>query len=209
MKARLLLAARADAIPAGTSGLWTVRKVHYPRPLTASHCGRFKRIPAGDFTYLHRQTEATMHLPHGECVMHDTPEELNTHLEFMLRARGHALITGLGLGCVLRGCLANPAVTFCTVIERSQDVINLVAPHLKEDRFKIVVADAREYVRTARRFDCAWHDLWTDEAAGESHLQVVHAGLLADLACKVDFQGAWNFPRDQRRLWRRTPANVL
>jgi hypothetical protein len=35
--------------------------------------------------------------------MNDFPQELKKHLDFVLRARGRVLVTGLGLGCVVRG----------------------------------------------------------------------------------------------------------
>lgn len=201
----LLVAARADSIPEGESGLWGVRKVRLSKPYIAKH-PRLKRLielPPRTYTKLFRATEATMHLLDGECVMEDTDLELKTHLGFMLRAHGRVLITGLGLGCVVRGCLANPAVEHIVCIEKSASVLVLVGPYMPKERLTIIHADALEWVRThARGFDCAWHDLWSDESAGEPNLHLLHSWLLAECAEEIPLQGAWDFPREQRRLWR-------
>ena len=69
----------------------------------------------------------------------------------------------------------------------------------------MIHADALEWVKNnGQGFDCAWHDLWSDEDRGEEHLQLKHSKLLAELAPKIPMQGAWAFPRDQKRLWRET-----
>jgi hypothetical protein len=185
----ILAAARADGIPAGTCRLWTVKKFRLAKPL-----------PAGSYTQLWRATLAALHLAeHGELVMQDTPEELNTHLEFMLKARGRVLITGLGLGCVARGCLANPQVESVTIIERDPAVMRLVSPWMPAERVTIIVADALAWAtQSTERFDCAWHDLWSDPDKDEPHLQITHLALICALSDRTDFQGAWQFPRQFR-----------
>lgn len=201
LKEKVLEAAMASAIPEGSSGLWYVKKCVLTKPIICAHEGKLKSVPPGNYTKLFRWTDSTIHLTEGECVMHDTPEELQTHLDFMMRARGRVLITGLGLGCVTRGCLANPAVRSVTVIELSTDVLRLVYPFMPKDpKLTVVRDDARDWVRRhGTGFDVAWHDLWTDTDAGEEHLQLVHMDLLCSLAGKVQMQGAWAFPRDYRR----------
>lgn len=205
MKQLLLSAARADSIPPGTSGLWSVQKLHYPSSIEARHLGKIKTIPAGDYTWLGRPTMATLHQESGEGVMHDTPEELRTHLDFMMRARGNVLITGLGLGCVVRGILAKRDVRRVVVIERDRHVMRLVAPYMpKDSRLEIIEAEAVTWCKQSKEpFDWAWHDLWTDIDAGEPHLAIIHQQLLIACAAKVGFQGAWAFPRQFRRLYRK------
>lgn len=202
----LLKAAKATNIPEGTSGLWSVKKIRIDRPSLAKNPrdNRLLEIPPGIYTKLMRVTEATMHLE-GEVVMEDSDFELKTHLDFMLRAFGKVLITGLGLGCVIRGCLANPRVKYVVCVERDPDVLKLVSPHMPKGRLTIIVADAVRWANDSKsRFDCAWHDLWSDEDHGEPHLQLQHSHMMAALADRVQFQGAWNFPREHKRLWRET-----
>lgn len=207
LKARCLAAAKADAIPEGKSGLWYVQKVPLARDTMVPHSTdepkRYEKLPAGNYTQLRRLTWAEVHIG-GECVMLDTPGELGKHLDFMLRARGRVLITGLGLGCVARGTLANPAVTSVTIIERDPHVLHLVRPHMPIDsRLEIIQADALTWTKnTTETFDCAWHDLWTSADDGEPELQLWHCELIKAMSDRVAFQGAWQFPRWIRRRFR-------
>lgn len=137
--------------------------------------GEPRDVPPGKYVHLWRFTMATMHMdPPAEMVMNDIESELRKHLDFCLRAHGMVLVTGLGLGCVLRGLLVNPAVRHVLVIERDPAVIRLVAPHLPQTappRHTIVEADARTWCKEVGiTFDCAWHDIWSDPDKDEEHL---------------------------------------
>ncbi len=82
----------------------------------------------------------------GEVVMSNTPMEIRTCESFIEQATGRVLINGLGLGMVLHVILQKDDVTHVTVIEKAQDVINLVAGTFAHDpRVQIVHADAMEY----------------------------------------------------------------
>jgi hypothetical protein len=210
MKEAILSAARADAVPEAVAGLWTVKKFTFATAFDVPRePGKVVTIPAGNYTQLYRMTMDKLHSPYGDLVMQDTPDELVTHLDFMLRAHGHVLVTGLGLGCVVRGCLANPRVRAVTVVERDQDVIRLVWPVLQREagnRVYLVHADALEWVREACLvgFDCAWHDLWSDPDKEEQALQVSHGQLILHLRDQVPLQGAWQFPKILKRSFRET-----
>ncbi|MES2219385.1 MAG: hypothetical protein V4587_00275 [Acidobacteriota bacterium] len=202
---KILAACSAAHIPPGHSGLWDVLKCTIRKEIDVPRNGKVVTLTPGTYTKLVRHTAATVHLGFGEVVMEDTIFELRTHLNFMLRARGRVLVTGLGLGCVVRGLLANPAVEHVTVIERDADVLKLIMPHAFDvrqlGRVSIIQAEALHYVtsKTATaKFDCAWHDVWTDESAGEEHLHLKHMKLLCETQ-NVAFQGAWSFPREYRR----------
>ncbi|MFS7497729.1 hypothetical protein ACJ8CM_00085 [Klebsiella pneumoniae] len=54
-------------------------------------------------------------------------------------------------------------MTHVTVIEKEQDVINLVAPAFIDDkRVDIICADAMTYQPPAGvTYDVCWHDIWT------------------------------------------------
>ncbi|MGC6738966.1 hypothetical protein ACP0FZ_31065, partial [Escherichia coli] len=75
-------------------------------------------------------------------------------------------INGLGLGMVLHAILQKDDVTHVTVIEKEQDVINLVAASFATDlRVEIINADAMEYCPPAGvTYNACWHDIWTDFA---------------------------------------------
>ena len=200
----ILDACRADSIPAGESGLWQVKKWSISRPVFSKReCdGKGVLIRPGSYTNLHRLTDKTMHLTVGDLIMHDEPSELRKHLEFILKAKGNVLVSGLGLGCVVRGTLRNPRVARIVVVENSADVISLVWPWMPHiPNLRLVKADALEYAKAPdEAFDCAWHDLWTDQDSGQPHLQTVHMRLICEMAGRIEFQGAWQFPRYYRKL---------
>ncbi|HCT2282692.1 TPA: hypothetical protein OTR13_005428, partial [Klebsiella pneumoniae] len=64
---------------------------------------------------------------------------------------------------VLHVILQKKEVTHVTVIEKEQDVINLVAPAFIDDkRVDIICADAMTYQPPAGvTYDVCWHDIWT------------------------------------------------
>ena len=211
LKQQILSAARATEIPTGDSGLWYIRKDMIPPNGGIYRDGYgIVEVPGGTYTHLLRWTDATIHLGRGECVMEDTPHELQKHLDFMLKAHGRVLITGLGLGCVTRGTLTNPRVTHVTVIENSPDVMKLVWPHMPRDqRLEIIQAEAEKWIETtSERFDCVWHDLWTDTNAGEEHLALKHSRMIAKMAPRTPLQGAWAMPRWFRRAAREQNSRI-
>ena len=64
--------------------------------------------------------------------------------EFVSRAHGDVLLTGLGLGLTARWLCNNCQVRKIDVVEISQDVIDLVAPHLP-DKVHVIRADAYRF----------------------------------------------------------------
>ena len=67
-------------------------------------------------------------------MMSDTPMERRTNSGFVSHAHGRVLVAGLGIGLILEAILDKPEVETVTVIEKYQDVVDLVAPSLL-DRF--------------------------------------------------------------------------
>lgn len=200
-----LKAMKAVAIPAAWSGLWLINKVDLPDGKLIYHEGQYIDTPPGVYTHLRCLTDATLYnVPPGDVVMEDTPHELRTHLGFVMRAYGNVLVTGLGLGCVVRGLLANTHVESVTCIENSTDVLKLVAPYMPTDRLTIIEAEALEW--TAKNhdcFDCAWHDLWVNPDEDDCHLDSWHTQLIANCRPTVRYQGAWAYNRTLKRYLQR------
>ena len=193
----ILRAMRAASVDAGEFGLWQIRKSTVERWL-ANVSKEEKPV----CTSLYRYTEETLHQDQGELVMIDHVLELQKHLHFVLNARGDVLVTGLGLGCVVRGLSMRAGVDTITVIERDSWIIRHVAPTLPPS-VHIIHADAREWCQeTNQTFDYAWHDLWSDPDKGEQDLQLTHAELMVNLRTKIRQQGAWNFPWDLKHFAR-------
>lgn len=203
-KDEILKAMKADLIPVTSRGLWFIHKIKLEKSTLSMRHGLSVIVPPGRYTYLRRITDATLYEePPGEVVMEDTPFELQTHLGFVMQAYGNVLVTGLGLGCVIRGLLMNPDVESVTCIENSRDVLRMVAFHMPFDNLTIIEADALEWtVKNERKFDCAWHDLWTNKDHEEPHLDIWHAELFKNCQKFTKHQGAWAFPRIMKRMMR-------
>jgi len=114
-----------------------------------------RAVHAGDYTRLTCK---------GEVIMSDTPAEMRDHSCAVRMAKGHVLINGLGIGMVLLNCMLKEEVERATVVELSQDVIDLVAPTYKAmfgERIEIVHADAMTYAPPKNfKYGAVWHDIW-------------------------------------------------
>lgn len=145
------------SVPEGTRGPWRIE--HFSIRPGGMNIERLRlamagRAPGeGDFTRL-------VHERHG-LVMSDTDAEVRDHYEFVLRARGDVLITGLGLGMCLGAALRREQVRSVTVVEIDQDLIDLVGPHYRSRRVQIVCADAYTWrPPVGARYGAIWHDIW-------------------------------------------------
>lgn len=97
-----------------------------------------------------------------EIVMSDTWMEWQTNLEFMSKANGDVIIAGLGLGMIINEIQDIEEVTSITVIEKYQEVIDLVTKYMKfNDKVKIICADIFEY-ETDKKFDTIYFDIWNN-----------------------------------------------
>jgi spermidine synthase len=133
--------------------------------------------------------------------MSDTPDERRDHLSAIREAKGHVLLNGLGLGCVLQSCLEKEGVTKVTVVEKEEDVIALVAPHYQErygDRLEVVHADAFEYKPPKGvRYGMVWHDIWPNMCA--DNLPEMHR-LHRKYGRRTEWQGSWGRAYIESRL---------
>lgn len=201
---RLIRAMRADHLSAPQSaGLWNIDRIEPDSPKLRAYfsaVGRFEQagLPPS-MTVLRHWTDATMHLQYGETVMSDDPRELARHLPIVLAAFGRVLVSGLGLGCVVRGLLARTEVEHVEVLEKDANIIAMVGPSFIGPRVTITRADALTWeVPTDRFYDFSWHDVWTP---GNEGLDVLHAELLVKFKRHCWRQGAWQFPRMFRNRW--------
>jgi spermidine synthase len=94
-------------------------------------------------------------------VMSDTPAEQHDHRDAVDYARGSCLLNGLGLGMVLKNILLKPSVTDVTVVEISQDLIDLISPFYSDPRVTYVCCNAFDYKPPrGKRYQMVWHDIW-------------------------------------------------
>lgn len=171
-------------------GLWTVRR------LTAGETvlGEMGLMGFPDMTVLFRLNEKSMHLTTpGEVVMEDSRRELSRHLPVLMEARGRVLVTGLGLGCVVRGLIALDRVHHVDVVEIDPGIIGVIGREFRNNpRVTLHCADALEWDHGGRSWDYAWHDVHCDEG----RLPLLHTRLLIRYRPHIKKrQGAWMLPR--------------
>ena len=171
-------------IPEGQRGHWTVQRFDVSKEnekleaMRAMFGGRGRYTPAGTYTRLMRG---------GTLVMSDTPDEMRDHFEPVLRAQGHVLINGLGIGMVLRAVLRKPGVTAVTVVELSPEVVELVGAHYVNPRLQIVCASAFDYTPPKGvRYGVVWHDIW-DHITGDNVPEMTR--LKRKYGLRADWQG--------------------
>lgn len=181
-------------IPEGENGDWKIKIVVPDRiDFGSSMVGR--AVPLNEpITVLTRK---------GYMVMSDTPAEQRDHYPALRRATGSCLLNGLGIGMLLKNILLNPEVTDVTVVELSQDLIDLVAPYYTDPRVTIVCANAFDYQPPKGKvYDMVWHDIWDDICSDNlSEMTQLHR----KYGRKAKWQGSWSKPQclRQKKEWQR------
>jgi len=100
-------------------------------------------------------------------MISDTAMEKETNLDFYEEAHGDVLIAGLGIGMVLLAVQNKSNVTSVTVVEKEQEIIDLVKPQLPlNKKVTIVHGDIFDYIPT-QKFDTIYFDIW-DNICGDN-----------------------------------------
>ncbi len=168
-------------IPEQQRGIWRVEKFKTDERGTLTYVLHGRGMPVGEeFTRLMRDST---------LVMSDTPAEMRDHYEAVLQAKGSCLINGLGLGMVLKAVLKKPEVTDVTVVELSQEVIEMVSPHYQDTRVTFVNEDALAYEPPkGKRYQMIWHDIWDNICSDNlPQMQKLHR----KYGKKAEWQGSW------------------
>lgn len=116
--------------------------------------------------------------------MSDLPIEIAQHRREVERFGGRVLIGGLGLGLAVRllceredppPLVPNGPVDHIVVVEKSEDVINLVGKHVAHPKVEIVHEDLFTYLKenTTPYFDFAFYDIWKSDGEHTFHSTVV------------------------------------
>lgn len=202
-------------VPEGVSGAWRVECFTVPTDhlmtdlmnLRAIRDGFWHRVvPPGEYTRLMRRDARPNGKHKDVVVMSDTPAEAHDHDKLYRAARGRVLVNGLGLGFALKAILAKPEVECVTVVEHSEDVLNLVAPTflgfawdqrmasavsvINRERVYFIHADATQWRPVqSEKFDVVWHDIW-DQISDGNLPQIKE--LKAAYKHRGRWQGAWS-----------------
>jgi hypothetical protein len=155
----------AEILPEGELGAARVqhRSLENQAAREASYVdGQYIPTPPGIYALLFVKNEWGS----STCMMSDLGYERSTCLEVVKRAHGHVLIAGLGLGMILHPILKNRDVDSVTVVEKCQDVIDLVSPSLPRSS-KLAMHKGDIFVwrpPPGVRYDVIWFDIWPDIA---------------------------------------------
>jgi len=100
-------------------------------------------------------------------MMSDTFMEKETQVDVIENAHGDVLIAGLGIGMVLLAIQNKPTVSSVTVVEKEQEIIDLIKPQLPlNKKVTIVCSDIFNYV-PQQKFDTIYFDIW-DNICGDN-----------------------------------------
>ena len=108
------------SIPEATSGDFRIEHI-----TTDNYCGSPE--PMDIYTVLFNE---------HHNIMQDTTREYREHEQFLKDAHGDVLVAGLGLGMINEYLMNNPNITSVTIIEKFQDVIELIMQDEEDMRNK-------------------------------------------------------------------------
>lgn len=133
----------------------------------------------------------------GYLYMTNTPAEIQDHTQFINKACGNVLIAGLGLGMVVQALLDKGTCKQITVVELSQDVIDLVGPFYDDPRVEIVCCDIFKF-KPQMHYDYAWFDIWPD-ICGDNFPQMKK--LHRKFATHVNVRDSWCY-KECRKIFK-------
>lgn len=88
-------------------------------------------------------------------------DEWRLYLPLYQLVYGKVLIAGLGLGCDLLNVASRQNVDEITLVEKQQEIIDLVWPHIPHDKTTLVCQDIAEFLRTTDdQFDLIYFDIF-------------------------------------------------
>ena len=112
--------------------------------------------------YMYDGKYVRLHI-NSELVMSDTHMELQSNAEFVIRANGHILIAGLGLGLIIKNILNKPDIKSITVIEIYQDVIDIVSDKFNDNRITYIHDNIFDWKpEKGIKYDTIYFDIWSE-----------------------------------------------
>jgi len=95
-------------------------------------------------------------------IMKDSILEYQTHKWLWENATGDILVAGLGIGFLNKELIDNHTFDSVTIIENSQEVIDMVWPYCaKDSRFTLIKEDIETWnIPEDSHWDIGWFDSW-------------------------------------------------
>ncbi|HSH80023.1 MAG TPA: hypothetical protein VLA19_15975 [Herpetosiphonaceae bacterium] len=209
-----LLDLRVGHLPVlAASGEWRLRLMQMTRDSGEweYHAGRGYPIPEGRYIGLfHGQIRAST------IWMSDVPLEVWMMWDAIkvLRDPGcrRVLITGLGLGIIVKHALLQPHIQRVDVVELSDDVLRLIRPHYRDRRLHVHCGDALTIELGPRRtWDLIYHDFWQSITA--ANLVTMHT-VMERYAGRAGRQLCWQqatcirMAREEEEHWQFPPEGI-
>jgi len=99
----------------------------------------------------------------SELVMSDTHLEKISNSSFVTHANGNILIAGLGIGLIIKNILNKNNIQSITIVEKYQDVIDIVSPKFIDSRITNICDDIYNWKpNKGTRYDTLYFDIWSD-----------------------------------------------
>ena len=160
----LLHADLVNLLPEATIGEWSIE--HFEVTEEEANLSVIREMVNRTTSEMLHATPAGTYvrLKQGDRIwMSNTRMEQITNQEFLDRAHGDVLMAGLGIGMLLPDLYANRRVSKIVVVEKHQEVIDLVSPYFVDPKLQIVHADIHKWVPLAdERFNTIYFDIWSD-----------------------------------------------
>ena len=159
----------------------------------------YKGLTGGPYTVLYRKYSGSWGT-NWINIMQVTEAEYSEHDWLTPRMSGHVLLAGLGIGMIHIPLLASSDVTSVTVVEKEQDVIDLVWDDCaKDSRFTLVCDDIHTWDPDASdglpttTWDVGWFDTWlTHEESLDSYMNRINQ----KYGSYVSEIGGWEWPEE-------------
>jgi spermidine synthase len=129
----------------------------------------------------------------GVMMMSDGYEEHRSNSTFVWKAKGKVLIAGLGIGMVLDAILKKKEVDQIVVVEKYQDVIDLVSPYFNTPKWSWICADIFNWKPAkGEKFDTIYFDIWSDICTNNlKEISTLHQRF-KNYKAKEGWMGSWN-----------------
>lgn len=163
-------------IPEGTKGAFAVSHFEFGQPSARMMIGKDPMISPGKYVQL-VQMDGNFN---NRVWMSDTDNEQRTNTSVIRHAKGDVLIAGLGIGMIVLPIFRKPEVQTITIVEKHQEVIELVlpalqaqlekeagpmAPHRVHRSFRVLHADIYTWeAPKGAKWDCIYFDIWGDQS---------------------------------------------
>lgn len=139
-------------------------EIRYELNIPSGISGDFKVVD-GDDTVLYQNIGGKW-----MNIMDNSDIEAAQASAFLSAATGDVLLAGLGIGMVLEPLVNNRNVTSITIIEKYQEVIDLVSPHIVSSKLIRIINDDIYTWSPDKNYDVAWFDSYVYPQDGDEPL---------------------------------------